>query len=83
MPEFYTWVIPLIDRSEEIGEKQLSDFVSRGGKISPLMHIAQIWTPYQEILDLALHEGFHDRNIHVKKWHPGRQREDDVCLGYL
>ena len=40
MPEFYTWVILLINQSEDIGEKQLSDFGSRGGQISPLMHVA-------------------------------------------
>ena len=40
MPEFYTWVILLINRSKEIGKKQLSIFGSRGGPISPLMHIA-------------------------------------------
>ena len=40
MPEIFTWVILLINESEEIGEKQLSVFGSRGGQISPLMHIA-------------------------------------------
>ena len=40
MPEFYTWVIILKKQSEEIGEKQLSVFDSRGGQISPLMHVA-------------------------------------------
>ena len=40
MPEINTWVILLIDHSEEIGEKQLSVFGSREGQISPLMHIA-------------------------------------------
>ena len=39
MPEFYTWVILLKNESEEIGEKQLSVFGSRGGQISPLMHV--------------------------------------------
>ena len=34
MPEFYTWVILLINQSEEIGEKQLSDFGSRGAKLA-------------------------------------------------
>ena len=40
MPDFYTRAIPLVNQSEEIGEKQLSVFVSRGGQISPLMHIS-------------------------------------------
>ena len=39
MPEKYIRVILLINESEEIGEKQLSVFGSRGGQISPLMHI--------------------------------------------
>ena len=39
MPEYYTWVNYSINQSEEIGEKQLSDFGSRGGQISPLRHI--------------------------------------------
>ena len=42
MPDFYTCVILLINQSEEMDEKQLSDFGSRGGKISPLMHVA-LW----------------------------------------
>ena len=37
--EFYTTVILLINQLKEIGEKQLSVFGSRGGQISPLMHI--------------------------------------------
>ena len=40
MPDFYTCFILLINQSEEIGEKQLSVFGSRGGQISPLMHVA-------------------------------------------
>ena len=40
MPEIYNWVIILISQSEEIGEKQLSVFGSRGGQISPLMQVA-------------------------------------------
>ena len=40
MPDFYTLVILLINKSEEIGEKQLSVFDSRGGQVSPLMQIA-------------------------------------------
>ena len=40
MPVFYTWVILLINQSEEIGKNQLSDFGSRGSQISPLMHVA-------------------------------------------
>ena len=31
--------ILLVNQSEEIGEKQLSDFGSKGGLISPLMYI--------------------------------------------
>ena len=46
MPEFYTWVVLLIYQSEEIGEKQFSDLGFRGGQISPLMHVPQIWTKY-------------------------------------
>ena len=40
MPKFYTWVILPINQSEEIGEKQLSVFGSRGDQNSPLMHVA-------------------------------------------
>ena len=40
MSDFYTWVVLRMNQSEENGEKQLSDFGSRGGQISPLMHIA-------------------------------------------
>ena len=40
MPEFYTWASLLINRIDEIGEKQLSVFGSRGGQIRHLMHIA-------------------------------------------
>ena len=36
MPEFYTREI---NQLKENGEKQLSDFGSRGGPISPLMHV--------------------------------------------
>ena len=39
MPEIYIWVVLLINQSEEIGEKQLSVFGSRGGKISPLIEM--------------------------------------------
>ena len=39
MPELYTWVILLIDQSEEIGEKQLSAFGTRWSQISPLMQV--------------------------------------------
>ena len=39
MPEFYTWASLLINRIDEIGEKQLSVFGSRGGQICHLMHI--------------------------------------------
>ena len=39
MPEFYPWTILLINQLGEIGKKQLSVFGSRGGQISPLMHV--------------------------------------------
>ena len=39
MPEFYTWAILLINQQDEIGEKQLSFFGSRGGQNSTLMHV--------------------------------------------
>ena len=37
MPDFYTRAIVLNNQLEEIGDKQLSDFGSRGGQISPFM----------------------------------------------
>ena len=46
MPDFYTCVNLLINKSEEIGEKQLSAFDSEGGQISPLMHVALSLTYY-------------------------------------
>ena len=40
-PDFYTKVILLINQSEEIGEKHFCLVLgSRGGKISPKMHVA-------------------------------------------
>ena len=39
MLKFDTSVILLITQSKEIGEKQFLVFGSRGGQISPLMHI--------------------------------------------
>ena len=39
MPEFYTWVILLINQQDEMGKNQLSVFGSRGGQNSPLMHV--------------------------------------------
>ena len=39
MPDFYTWAILLINKEDEISEKQLSVFGSRGGQNSPLMHV--------------------------------------------
>ena len=39
MPDFYTSVVLLINQSEEIDEKKVSDFDSRGDQ-SPLMHVA-------------------------------------------
>ena len=40
MPEFYTWASLLINQIDEIGEKQLSVFGSKGGQIFHLMYIA-------------------------------------------
>ena len=40
MPEFYTSIILLINQLDEIGDKQLSGFYSRGGKICPLMQVS-------------------------------------------
>ena len=39
MPKFYNSVIRLINQSKEIGDKQFSVFGSKGGQISPLMHV--------------------------------------------
>ena len=39
MLKLYTTAILLINQSNEIGEKQYSVFGSRGGHISPLMHV--------------------------------------------
>ena len=39
MPDFYTFVILLINQSEEIDEKKVSDIGYRGDQ-SPLMHVA-------------------------------------------
>ena len=39
VPEFYAGTILIVNQLDEIGEKQLSVFGSRGGKISPLMHV--------------------------------------------
>ena len=44
MPKFYTLVIVPINQSKEICEKQISVFGSRGGQISPLMHIPLYYT---------------------------------------
>ena len=41
--KFHTWTILLINQLDEIGEKQLSIFGSRGGQICPLMHVALSW----------------------------------------
>ena len=51
MPEFYTWTILLINQLDEIGEKQLSVFGSRGDQIWPLMHIP-LWCLYLLALSL-------------------------------
>ena len=42
MPKFYTLVIFLINQSKEACEKQFTVFGSKGGQISPLMHVPQI-----------------------------------------
>ena len=39
MPKFDTPVILLINQSKEICEKQFSVFGSKGGQISPLLHV--------------------------------------------
>ena len=39
MPEYYTWAILIINQQDEIGEKQLSVFGSKGGQNNPLMHV--------------------------------------------
>ena len=39
IPDVYTLVIALIHKSQEIGEKKLSLFGSRGDQISPLMPV--------------------------------------------
>ena len=44
MPKFYTSVILLIKQSKEIYEKQFSFFGSKGGQISPLMHVPLLIT---------------------------------------
>ena len=49
MPEFYTRAITLINRQDEIGEKQLSVFGSRGGQNSPLMHVPLSDKSYLEL----------------------------------
>ena len=43
MLKFFTSVILLINRSKEIGQKQFSVFGSKGGQISPLMHVP-LWS---------------------------------------
>ena len=53
MPEFYTWAILLINQLDEIGEKQLSVFGSRGGQICPLMHVP-LYKP--GLLSNAIHD---------------------------
>ena len=43
MPEFYTWAILLTNQLDEIGDKQLSVFGSRGGQNSLLMHVPLLY----------------------------------------
>ena len=57
MPEFYTWTILLITQQDEIDEKQLSFFGSRGGQISPLMHVPLCFKP----LCILMNRSFDDR----------------------
>ena len=45
MPEFYTWAIYLINQFDEIGEKQLKVFGSRGDQICSSIHLA-LWFSY-------------------------------------
>ena len=63
MPDFYIWVIFLINQSEEISEQQFSVSGSGGGQVSPSMHVAQILSKMfgknrREIGDLI-----YDRNL--------------------
>ena len=39
MPKFYSSIILLTNQLKEICEKQFSVFSSKGGQISPLMHV--------------------------------------------
>ena len=52
MPEFYTRVILLINQSEELCEKQLSDLASKWAKIALNAHTPLLKLPYT--LPLAL-----------------------------
>ena len=62
MLEFYTWAILLKNERDEIGEKQLSVFGSRGGQNSPLMHI-----PLCTSMPLASYKIQHDKHVLQKK----------------
>ena len=46
MPEFFTWAFLLINRQDEIGERQLSVLGSRGGQNIPLMHVPLCFLNY-------------------------------------
>ena len=46
MPEFYTWAILLMNQLDEIREKQLSVFGSKGGQNCPLMHVP-LYEPFR------------------------------------
>ena len=63
MPEFYPRAILQINQQDEIGEKQLSIYGSRGGKNSPLMHV-----PLSKFFLLTgkIHMGVTERGI-IKK----------------
>ena len=52
----YTWHNLLIHLSEEIGEKQFSVLGSRGGRISPLMHLALSESTFASITLLSKYQ---------------------------
>ena len=54
MPKFYTTGIRLINQSKEICEKQFSSFGSKGGQISPLMHVPLFLLKLADDLALGL-----------------------------
>ena len=48
MLKFFTSLILLINGSKEIGQKQFSVFGSKGGQISPLMHVPLLSQKYHQ-----------------------------------